>query len=176
MTSQYLMSLAVAIVGIGSVVDAPHPAESTAALSTHIVFAQTTTTTSIDAFGPGQSCVTCMWHQRCDPGTHTAEATAAGTYSNAHEECIDNPPEGSWCAGHPTCSTTSASADYRGLAQLAFSALDGDMSALKKILLQFPGSIRLNQNLGSYEILTCDGDGVFAMIPITERNGSQFGE
>lgn len=130
----------------------------------------------ISDLGPEQSCVVRIWHQRCSVGTHTADESAAGTHANKHDVCIGNPDPNDWCAGHPSCSSSAALADFHRLSQLAFAALDGQPGALSTLQARYPGFVRHNQALDSYDILDCDQGAVFAAIPIAERAGAHRAE
>lgn len=131
---------------------------------------------AIAAAGPEKPCVVCIWHQRCPAGTHTADVSGSGTHANPHVECVGNPDPSDWCAGHPSCSVQTALADFGRMTQLAFKALDGDQSAIAALLSDFPGFVQFNSSLDTYDILTCDGDDVFAAIPISGIEFVRVGE
>lgn len=113
-----------------------------------------------------ENCVTCMWHQRCEAGFHSADITTGGANMGAHYDCIQN-PQPYWCSGHPLCGG-EALLDSRRVTDLAIRLLDGDLRALRRLTEEFPDHLRTSADGADIEVLACPHGFAFATVPASE--------
>jgi len=171
-----LLSVALVLVGYGAAptIGGLSPAISATAdnsVVTMVTLYTTTTPQALDNF-TDTICINCVWHQVCDPGTHKADATSGGSYSNPHDDCIGN-GHPYWCSGHPLCSAGLARAEQENVVVLALAALDGSTTALEQLRKGYPSLVRHNAQLDTYDVLRCDRSTAFVSIPIADEASAE---